>query len=122
MVSFDKSEDVGFVSGSKTETIRHFQYNQMKVLGNYAYKHGLFDKIAIGRFLVIDKWESPMVISESEANRLGYSSKEEYFSYNFNGFNKDMPEKMCTKFEFINLDLVYGYIEELDAWIDTLSY
>lgn len=52
------------------------------------------------------------VITDSDARELGCDSKEKYLSYSFNS-------KTFSNWEFINLDLVYGSNDELDAWIDS---
>lgn len=119
MVSMDKSENFGLICGSKDITFRKENYTQMKVLGNYLAKNGMFDEFPIAHLLIIDKKHTQAVINDDTANRLGFTNKEEYFSHNFNNFHKNDPNKTLTQFEFINLDLLYGCINELDNWIDS---
>ena len=118
MASFDESEDVGFCAYSKMLTFRAFMSKVHKILGTYEYKHGLFDFVSLGTYLVIDIEETAMTLTESEAIELGFDSKEEYFSHNFNGFNCDKPSKMIQKVSILNLDAVYGIFDELDEWIE----
>lgn len=121
MVAYHESEDVGFCSYCKMLTFREFNSKVHKILGIYQYKHGLFDFYGLGNYLVIDIQQGEQVLSESEAIALGFDSKEDYFSYNFNGFNCDDDSKMIQKVSFVNLDAIYGIFDELDAWIDSVE-
>ena len=119
MASIDESENFGVICGFKDITFRKVDYKQFKELGNYLLKNGMFDVFPVAHILIIGLEQVPAVIDNEMAYRLGYESKEEYFSYNFNGFNHNDASKTLTKCEFINLDLLYGYIDELDNWIDS---
>ena len=121
MVSYHKSEEFGYLAGFKDLTFRNVNSKCHKLLGVYQFKYGLFDFYGLGNYLVIDMQVDKQVISESEARRLGFDSKEDYLSHNFNGFNKDNPQKHIRKDSILPLDIVYGFVEELDSWIDSVE-
>lgn len=119
MASIDKSENYHTYTGRKIRTLRHDAYRQFKVLGNYLLKNGMFDQFPVAHILVIDTSIINGVITDSDARELGYDSKEEYLSYGFNGFTENDASKTFSNWEFVNLDLLYGSVDELDAWIDS---
>ena len=120
MASFDKSEDIGYITGAKMLTFRAINSNVHTVGGIYSYLHGLFDFVNLGYYFVFDIQEDKQVLTESEAHLLGFESKEDYFSHNFNGFNCDDATKTIAKHSILNLDVVYGFVDELDDWIDSV--
>lgn len=121
MVSYDKTEDYGYLAKFKDITLRKVNSKCHKLLGVYQYKHGLFDFYGLGNYLVIDMQVDKQVISENEAHRLGFDSKEDYFSHNFNGFNKDNPQKDIRKDSILPLELIEGIFDELDSWIESVE-
>lgn len=118
MVSMHESENFGLICGRKVTTFRKANYSNFKILGNYLAKNGMFDDFPIAHILITDLKQTKAVINDDDANRLGFDNKEEYFKHNFNNFNKNDNTKQLTKCDFINLDLLYGCINELDNWID----
>jgi hypothetical protein len=114
-----EEENFGLICGFKDVTFRKENYTSFKLLGNYLAKNGMFDQFPIAHILIIGLEQTSAVIDNEMAHRLGFNSKEEYFSHNFNGFCKNDASKTLTKCEFINLDLLYGYIDELDDFIDS---
>lgn len=121
MVSYDKSEEFGYLAKFKDLTFRKVNSKCHKLLGVYQFKYGLFDFYGLGNYLVLDMQVDKQVVSETEAHRLGFDSKEDYLSHNFNGFNKDNPTKQIRKDSILPLELVYGIFEELDNWIDSVE-
>lgn len=121
MVSYDKSEEFGFLAKFKDLTLRNVNSKCHKLLGVYQFKYGLFDFYGLGNYLVLDMQVDKQVISENEAIRLGFESKGDYFSHNFNGVNSDNPTKSIRKDTIMPLELVYGVFEELDNWIDSVE-
>ena len=121
MVSYHKSEDVGFLAGSKDLTLRKVNSRCHKLLGVYQYKHGLFDFYGLGNYLVTDIQVDKQVISEIEAHSLGFACKDDYFEHGFNGFTVDNPENDIRKDSILPLELVEGIFDELDSWIESVE-
>ena len=121
MVSYHKSEEFGFLAKSKDLTFRKVNSKCHKLLGVYQFKYGLFDFYWLGNYLVFDMQVDNQVVSETEAHRLGFDTKEDYLSHNFNGFNEDNPAKQIRKDSILSLELVEGIFDELDNWIESVE-
>lgn len=120
MTSFSVMQELfAYLTGRKMLTIRKANYKQCKLFGIYLAKKGMFDSINYGKFLVIGIKQAPRTITEEEVYRIGFDSKEEYFSYGFNGFDSDNESIQVTKIEMLNVELLYGIVDELDTWIDS---
>ena len=121
MVSYDKSEEFGFLAGFKDLTFRRVNSKCHKLLGVYQFKYGLFDFYGLGNYIVLDMQVDKQVLSEKEAHRLGFDTKEDYLSHNFNGFNKDNPANTIRKDSILPLELIEGIFDELDSWIESVE-
>lgn len=120
MTAFSVMEEIyAYLTGRKMLTIRKANYKQCKLLNTYLFKKGMFDTINYGKFLVIGIKQCPRTITEDEVWKIGFDSKEEYFSYSFNGFDSDNESIQVTKIEMLNVELLYGIVDELDTWIDS---